>query len=289
MAKETKFFTWNNPERVPALTFKLMDNTDNGQPEDFLVYARYMGNPVGQPPADHNGTLIVDLPLPGTWVFAVYRSADTAGAATLSVAGDSCAVGHAGEGCPEIAVAKSNVTLTLTAKAGHTPTYTYYFNASKTRPLFVSVTTFNQSFIPMLYASQGQLPAIDGSNAMISNCNRDYCSAVHSIFYNTTAEMEDWYITVHTVLETGNITFGIWFDENCVTDCTKNNRGQCLADGTCQCYLDFTGIDCAISEGLGAPYIVLIIIASLVVASAVVGFVAWAYMRRKRNDYETLS
>jgi len=44
-----------------------------------------------------------------------------------------------------------------------------------------------------------------------------------------------------------------------------------------------------ISKGLGPQYIVLIIIASLVVASAIIGFVAWAYMRRKRADYEIVS
>jgi len=243
--------------------------------------------------ADNNGTVTVNLPLPGLWVFAVYRSVATAAEAKVSVNGAPCTErGTAGPGCNKIPAAENNVTLTVTAETGHSPTYHFWINASKTTPVWVSVTTFNQSFIPKLYVSKGQLPATDGSNAQISNCNRDYCTTVHSIFYNSTdlpEAGEDWFVTIQTVLTTGNVTFGVWFDSNCVAGCMTNNRGQCLADGTCQCYLDFTGIDCAISEGLGAPYIVLIIIASLVVASAVVGFVAWAYMRRKRNDYETLS
>ena len=56
------------------------------------------------------------------------------------------------------------------------------------------------------------------------------------------------------------------------------------------CVSDYEGVDCATPSGamLGAQYIVLIIIASLVVASALIGFVAWAYMRRRRQQYQVV-
>jgi hypothetical protein len=45
------------------------------------------------------------------------------------------------------------------------------------------------------------------------------------------------------------------------------------------------GLDCQTpnENGLGSQYIVLIIIASLVLASSVIGFIVWLYMRRSKS------
>jgi len=239
----------------------------------------------------------VTLPQPGLWVFAVhYISTAQIADTTLSLNGPPpCKEGEAAPPnghCMEIPMAENNVTLLITGEDGEHPTYYYRFVATHDQRLEVSLTTLNLTNLPFLYASRGQLPLTDGSNADITNCNGDYCAQVRRIHHNVTADPEEWFVTVFTSLgksANSNMTFGIWWNETCVPDCTKNNRGQCRLDGTCDCLLDFEGIDCAKSDGLGAPYIVLIIIASLVVASAVVGFVAWAYMRRKRDNYETLA
>lgn len=137
-------------------------------------------------------------------------------------------------------------------------------------------------------------------NTDVPNCNREYCDVVRSITFNVTEE-EDWYVAVVNPHDTGNVTFGIWWNSSCVTGCVNENHGQCQLDGRCECEIDFEGIDCSVcmfftlfranfsAKGLGPQYIVLIIIASLVVASAIIGFVAWAYMRRKRANYEIVS
>jgi len=265
---------------------------------NWVVYARYNGL-ADQNHYDFfdngNGTIFMSLPLPGLWVFSVHHinTVDTTDG-VLQLAGQKpCDVGSAappGKGCEPIPGTTNNVTLLMTGPGGTSPTFYFRFLATPAQRLEVSVTTTNGTLLPSLYASLGQLPSPDGMNADIVNCNRDYCSNIRSIALNVTTPQE-WFITVQTSLATAasNITFGIWWNQTCVPDCTKNNRGLCNPDGTCQCLMDFEGIDCAISDGLGAPYIVLIIIASLVVASAVVGFVAWAYMRRKRDNYETLA
>ena len=79
--------------------------------------------------------------------------------------------------------------------------------------------------------------------------------------------------------------------------------------GTCSCAAGFDLVDCsnskwllnrsydhkltqffcllpAVTSGLSPEMIVLIVMGALVVLSAVIGFVAWAYMRRKRGYEE---
>lgn len=84
---------------------------------------------------------------------------------------------------------------------------------------------------------------------------------------------------------------------------TCNTEGEKM--GTCSCAEGFTAIDCSEStcvsrfvrrsrvinvflsiaahSGLSPEMIVLIVMGALVVLSAVIGFIAWAYMRRKRG------
>jgi len=127
------------------------------------------------------------------------------------------------------------------------------------------------------------------------NCNFEYCDGAHIIKVNFTDAKENpqvWYIGTYTGSE--NNTYGVWFDSACAQECTEQNTGTCQETypdyGKCVCATSsLTGVDCTIRTGLGPEYIVLIIIAALVVASAIIGFVAWAYMRRKRVQYEHVS
>jgi hypothetical protein len=59
--------------------------------------------------------------------------------------------------------------------------------------------------------------------------------------------------------------------------------------GFCNCIDGFIGVDCNTPNGFGPQFIVLIIIAVLVALTAVIGFGAWAYMRRKRGQYDIVS
>jgi len=84
---------------------------------------------------------------------------------------------------------------------------------------------------------------------------------------------------------------GVWFNSLCAPDCI--DHGNCQPDGPaagyCQCIDGFIGVDCGTPNGFGPQFIVLIIIAVLVALTAVIGFGAWAYMRRKRGQYDIVS
>jgi len=89
-------------------------------------------------------------------------------------------------------------------------------------------------------------------------------------------------------------SYGLWTGSVCAPNCQTN--GNCINDGpgtgSCRCNDNYSGLDCAIQGESGLPpqYIVLIIIASLVVASAIIGFIAWAYMQKKRRgDYSPVA
>jgi hypothetical protein len=203
---------------------------------------------------------------------------------TLNV--ESCAhlPGKAGPGCTlSYALASTLMTQTL----GTNYIYWQVQNISAAANLWVSVRSQNGSNIPFIYASLGQIPT-DG-NADINGCNQGACGAVNSIMVNVTGTAnQTWFIGINGQNST---IFGIWYQSLCAPNC--DDHGECTQfgpqAGVCECVADFIGVDCGTTNGLGAQYIVLIIIASLVVASAVIGFIAWAYMRRKRVDYEHVS
>jgi len=254
--------------------------------EDILLYARYLGTPSSKvyDGVDANGTVTVDSPRRGMWVFYVHAIAT--GTYDFQIDEHVCEPRMAGPSCNiPVEDAFNNMTLTITMDKG---SKYILFRTAADQGLVVSATTSNSSNIPFIYASRWQIPVVTdkGITADVMNCNRNYCSVVRSIAHNSTGE--DWYIIVEG--SSGeNVTYGLWFNTTCVPDCATENHGDCLDSGKCMCEIDYEGIDCSVSKGLGPQYIVLIIIASLVVASAIIGFVAWAYMRRKRANYEIVS
>jgi hypothetical protein len=274
---------------VAHLSFSAKHSTGElAATEDINVYARYLGTPsinvndgVDSP---INSTVTIESPRRGWWVFYVH--AITPGTYDFDLMEKKCDPKWAGFNCQyEVEDAFNNMSLTITSGRG---SKFLMFRTTEMQGLVVSVTTNNSSNIPYIYASRWQIPVVTdkGVIADVMNCNRDYCSAVRSIAHNSTAE--DWYIIVEGSTD-GNVTYGLWFNTTCVPGCDDENHGECLDSGKCLCEIDFEGIDCSVSKGLGPQYIVLIIIASLVVASAIIGFVAWAYMRRKRANYEIVS
>lgn len=125
------------------------------------------------------------------------------------------------------------------------------------------MTNMEQSNIPNMYASRGQLPT--RHNFDISNCNQNWCDSVKTIKADVeSGNVETWFIGIfieaytETTFETvdgsednfgarqKNATYGIWFNSTCVPGCEFNGRGTCLDSGTCDCFVDYTGIDCGI-------------------------------------------
>jgi hypothetical protein len=293
----THFYTYEAGVVLSHLTFSMKTAEGFIAEENFVVTARYYGDPsVMAEHTDTNGTLTIVSPRQGMWVFAVHVTVD--GNFDFVLDEFACGTASAGQGCTiPVKAAFTNTSITITPEDG----WMYLrFVVDEKQALLVSLTTNNGSNLPYLYASRGQIPVktADGTIlADIHNCNREYCDVVRSIVRNITLPkgakrvgetMEDWYIAIFSTVP-GNTTFALWWNQTCVPECDTDNHGECLDSGRCLCEIDYEGIDCSISKGLGPQYIVLIIIASLVVASAIIGFVAWAYMRRKRNNYEIVS
>jgi len=276
------------------LKLEMLPESDISAVESTMTARYAAGSYAIHDAVDMNGTVTIISPRQGVWVFAVHAA--TAGTAEFRFTSFQCGTNSAGEGCMiHVKPAFSNMSITITPEDG----WLYLrFPVMDKVPLLVSITTNNGSNIPYIYASNGQIPLrlpdpAGTIQADIHNCNREYCDVVRSIIRNITvplfaAGQEDWYIGIFSTVP-GNTTFALWFNDTCVPECDSDNHGECEPSGRCLCEIDFEGIDCSVSKGLGPQYIVLIIIASLVVASAIIGFVAWAYMRRKRANYEIVS
>jgi len=143
-----------------------------------------------------------------------------------------------------------------------------------------------------VYVKRGALPDIN--NYDILDCNTNQCQYARIINLNNTVTpniFQNYYIGIRASVPT---SFGIWWSSTCSPRCVNDDEsGECSFSGNvgqCICADGYTGFDCTTPTGiLPTQYIVLIIIASLVVLSALIGFFAWAYMQRKRDGYSTLT
>lgn len=291
LVPSTKYYVLTVPDLGGSLTVSPVKSPLAAE-FPMVIVLRYSGNP-SQTSNDANdllGPAKFDLPRPGQWVIGIIGNEPGTYEFNVSLVACPANSGLAGPEC-NIPYAEAKENMTLVAFPNK---YSFWvFNATKGHGLNVSVTTEDRTHIPNLYVSKGNLPT--GDDHDISNCNQEACDLIRSIRTEiaATSEWELWFISVTASVTEGNTTYGIWFNETCPTTCETDNHGFCEEEGpktgVCTCQLDYTGIDCSISHGLGAQYIVLIIIVALVVASAIIGFVAWAYMRRKRVNYELVS
>lgn len=130
-----------------------------------------------------------------------------------------------------------------------------------------------------IFASLGQLP--QEKNVDIPNCYGPSCMATWNIQIATGAEAEIWYFSV--LPRMNNKTYSIWFNSVCSPECYRHGLCEMTGEniGRCNCAADFMGASCQLSSKLSAQYIVLIIIACLLFTSAIVGFIAQAYLKRK--------
>jgi hypothetical protein len=204
-----------------------------------------------------------------------------------------CANGLIGANC--------NISLLTGDKTLTTPSvgpfgYAYYkFTAFyPSTPFWISVGSSNYpvSASPFqVYVSLSQIPTPE--NYDLKGCNQPFCDSNIIINLNNTALMgnQTFYVVITNLLN-ATVNLGVWFNSICAPGCNSNGNGKCTefgpGTGFCACLTqDWVGFDCntANEQGLPAQYIVLIIIASLVVASAIIGFIAWAYMQKKRSGY----
>jgi hypothetical protein len=167
-------------------------------------------------------------------------------------------------------------------------TWQYYFAPnSPNYTLWVNVVSLG-SYAPLVYVSHENIPTADQYD--IFGCNVNNCDpSITIINLNNTINPPPYKFVVG-VYSVNATKYGIWFDSTCVPGCGEAGYGTCSYSGSttglCQCITQYSGIDCQTPPNtLPAQYIVLIIIAALVVASAIIGFIAWAYMQKKRQGY----
>jgi len=222
--------------------------------------------------------------------------------ALLSQLLKNCPNDTAGDNCQYPLTAVTTSIANPASVAGGVPLQSgwwNYYSVSVTapEPFWVSVYTPNLSDFD-LYVRLGAIP--DEMTSDIKNCNfYGSCDYAKIINFNNTAaslpsgQVNTYYVGIHA---NTNISYTIWWSSTCAPLCVSNEEesGVCTFSGTtigqCSCEDGYMGFDCSLPNGtLPTQYIVLIIIASLVVLSALIGFFAWAYMQRKREGYSSLS
>lgn len=239
-----------------------------------------------------NGELVLKNPAPGDYLIAALlagnaNSTDFSFEATPKMCNASANV--AGPDCTTSVVELGSASGQLyDGTAGSDMVY-YKLKVdlvNKTRLSF-SVASKTAAPTPLVYVRWGNLPDKDTYDYV--GCSTEYCAVNQVDLEILSGSAGDWYIGVVAAPNTSDAyAFGIWHGSVCPNNC-GGDHGKCNTEGekmgTCTCTEGFTAIDCSETahSGLSPEMIVLIVMGALVVLSAVIGFIAWAYMRRKRG------
>jgi len=240
----------------------------------------------------NNGELVLNNPVTGSYLLAALvdgKTNETDFNLISSVQVCNASANVAGPDCKTSVVQLAPATGQLIdGTASSSMTY-YKLNVdlfNKTRLSF-SVASMTSDATPRVYARWGNLP--DETNYDFVGCSTEFCAVNQVDLEVLSGSAGDWYIGIVAAPNTTEkYKFGIWHGSVCPNNCGGDN-GACNASGkdmgTCTCKAGFTAIDCSqVAEtGLSPEMIVLIVMGALVVLSAVIGFIAWAYMRRKRG------
>jgi hypothetical protein len=287
-----------------TVTFAPAMNTTTGKVAIMSeIYASYMSTPTRN---SMNITGPVSNPLPGEWNILYYITTETEANYTINPPDVyNCPNNTVGMGCSSNLYPVSTSIANPAAMGANIylpqGSWNYYaVNVTSPDPFWVSVYASKLTDFE-LYVRKGAVPVlpmlfdINGCNVGTSNCG--YATIIN---LNNTANslppgtVTPYYVGIQALQ---NVTYTIWWSSTCSPLCiTANDQesGVCSYSGNnlgqCSCEDGFMGFDCSLTTGnLPTQYIVLIIIASLVVLSALIGFFAWAYMQRKREGYSSLS
>jgi len=251
-------------------------------------YVRYGGSPSFSIYDKSGVNITIPFPRLGRWYVLVRTSTSAKRQAAIEYSFISKIVLCSGnDSCANVTEAKPNTFSLVENVPVSTWTYYKFQSVYPGDPFWVSLAA--TGIRPDVYVSLGQLPTEFSYDA--KNCNQPHCDYSTIIKLNdssspTVRANSTYYIGV---LSPNVTSYGIWFSSACAPLCASH--GECVSSGPstgkCTCAASWTSYDCSIEvdTGLPAQYIVLIIIASLVVASAFIGFIAWAYMQKKRQGY----
>jgi len=285
--EEVYLFQLSNMFITGKFTIECLDNTSK---LDFKL--KRDGSPSASDAMLGNCSSPITLPNPRNGLHGYYLLVQNKENQTVNftVRTTEC---HNQTGGPNCEYSVLNASTTPTLMLEETMTYYFRINATINNPVWVSVRRVNGTFTdvvnPYIFASLNQLPSVN--NADIGGCNQFYCQYVNVIKFNV-SENQTWYVGIQNseAFYNGSIA-GVWFNSVCAPEC--QDHGTCADSGPqmgfCDCIDGFIGVDCQTQNGFGPQFIVLIIIAVLVALTAVIGFGAWAYMRRKRGQYDLVS
>jgi hypothetical protein len=247
-----------------------------------------------------NGTKVITLPWPrvGVWYGRVHQNPVPGKFESnllapvpfqITAVTSVCPIaGNVGPYCNETLTIGDK---TLLSEPSIAPLGSLYYRVAASypsNPFWITVGSTPLSAF-QVYVSLSQIPT--PNNYDLIGCNQPFCDRNIIINLNNTATLtgnQTFFVLIKNLVN-ATVSLGVWFNSICAPGCEGN--GQCTTGGPgtglCVCPADWAGYSCTISvdNGLPAQYIVLIIIASLVVASAIIGFIAWAYMQKKRSGY----
>jgi len=258
--------------------------------------------------------LKVTAPSSGTWYFLFDFGDNEQGYEFTDVKGSECDPKKGlGENCDSIKLEELSLSgefFEIKEDGGLAPQQLSYFwvNTGVNTSFSFSIAPLNPKKPgdkkPEIYAAIGNAPHVGASKVNFANgCNdpingESTCEkqVVQIVSGSEIPKNEDVFFVVRNV-NADNQQYAVWAG----TVCGKNskgatcNGGKCVDDrssfdyGSCDCddVSRKSGVVCSIKKsGFPVEYIVLIVIGSLVVLSAIIGFIAWAYMRRKRIHYQ---
>jgi len=265
---------------------------------DIKTYASYRSVPdPSQYDVTSGNSLTVNSPTPGYWIVSV-SSASPAVVTVQNSSTSTCPKGKFGPDCADASISNASAYDELykkdeTVKANAVNYYVLY--NKQVNDLLVSIKLSDKDAPATLYASFGRIPVSVGgmmSGFDLQDCNVPQCSPTvrslslqnaKTVTLNITGE---WFIAVKGGSK--DSSYLIWFNYVCPNNCST--KGKCHSEtgdkfGTCDCNENFEGITCS-DNNMFIEYIILIIIAALVLVSALLGLIAWAYMRRRSQYVE---
>lgn len=242
-------------------------------------------------------TVTIPAPQPGSWFVTVLRVDGVVSTYNLTAAVSVCAnASQAGPLCTETyAPYLANVTansvgnaVARNASASGLTLFRIARSSVTGGSIFIAVAGLRPSKFPAnvtLYIAVGGAPTL--SSPVWTGCDEGPCGTVQAAnFSSAITTAGDIWIGVGNVNASDQII--AWRDSVCANNC--NAQGTCVEDtsndkfGQCQCQNLYEGVDCSVKPtGLPIQVIVLIIIGSLLVLTALVGLIAWIVSRRGAN------
>eukprot|EP01122_Echinamoeba_exundans_P012854 TRINITY_DN54_c0_g3_i1.p1 TRINITY_DN54_c0_g3~~TRINITY_DN54_c0_g3_i1.p1 ORF type:complete len:559 (-),score=96.00 TRINITY_DN54_c0_g3_i1:1306-2931(-) len=267
----------------------------------YTVYVKYASAPSQTQGDDFvfsvnsSGTLQIPAPISGNWFIAVVRSSGFSSTYNLTAAVSACQNSSlSGPDCTaDFAPLLGNVSANAAGNAvsrNVTTGLTLFriARATLSSRLFVGVSGLRPAKFPAnvtLYLSVGGAPTT--SSYIWAGCDEGPCSVVQVANFSSSFLVQgDVWIGVANANSSEMVI--AWRDAPCANNC--NNQGTCETDpasekfGQCSCQNLYEGVDCSVKPtGLPIQVIVLIIIGSLLVLTALVGFIAWIVSRRSQR------